>query len=167
MFSTVYLLLGSNRGDRFDALHQARSLINTRTGRIRKASSLYETAPWGFTDEINFLNQVVCIETLLPPLDLLTELLSIETKIGRTRASKNYSSRIIDIDILFYDDQIIDHEHLTIPHPRLHLRRFTLVPLSEIATGFIHPLIGKNMTTLLAACDDKMVVTALSSAQTP
>jgi 2-amino-4-hydroxy-6-hydroxymethyldihydropteridine diphosphokinase len=166
MFSTVYLLLGSNRGDRFEALQQARSLISQRAGTIIKASTLYETAPWGFADEIYFLNQVVCIETLLPPFDLLSELLSIETSIGRTRPTKNYSSRVIDVDILFYNDQIIDHDQLKIPHPRLHLRRFTLAPLSEIACGFIHPLFGKSIATLLEECHDKMSVTSLIETQT-
>jgi len=154
MLQTAYLLLGSNRGNRLTMLSHAAELIGQNTGTITASSSVYETAPWGFYDETYFLNQVICLETLLPPYDLLDSLLHIETSIGRTRQGKNYSSRTIDIDILFYGDHIINHEHLTIPHPRQHERRFSLLPLAEIAPGFVHPVFKVTIHELLLKCSD-------------
>lgn len=150
----VYLLLGSNRGDRFCMLANARHYIGSQTGTICGLSSVFETSPWGFTDEINFLNQVCIIETGLSPLNLLDEILKIEKNIGRIRTNKQYSGRTIDIDILFYDDIIIQNKRLTIPHPRMQLRRFTLVPLVEIAPGLIHPVLNKTVLEILSLCND-------------
>jgi 2-amino-4-hydroxy-6-hydroxymethyldihydropteridine diphosphokinase len=154
MLHKAYLLLGSNRGDRLQMLMQAAWLIEENTGKIISSSLVYETAPWGFEDETFFLNQVHCIQTLLTPSDLMANLLSIETAIGRKRQGNNYTSRLIDIDILFYDDHIVDHEHLTIPHPRLHQRRFALTPLAEIASDFIHPVLGITIRDLAQQCRD-------------
>lgn len=158
MLHKVYLLLGSNRGDRFRMLMQATARIEKNTGKIISSSSVYETAPWGFDDETYFLNQVHCLQTLLSPFDLMAALLRIETSIGRKRHGNNYSSRLIDIDILFYDDHIVDHEHLTIPHPRLHQRRFVLTPLVEIAPDFIHPVLGVSIRDLTQLCNDESEV---------
>jgi len=154
MLQKAYLLLGSNRGDRFQMLMQAAGLIQENTGKIISSSSIYETAPWGFEDEIYFLNQIHCVQTLLTPIDLLAALLQIETTIGRIRHGNNYTSRLIDIDILFYGDHIVDHEHLAIPHPRLHQRRFVLTPLVEIAPDFIHPVLGITIRELALQCRD-------------
>jgi 2-amino-4-hydroxy-6-hydroxymethyldihydropteridine diphosphokinase len=136
-------------------LSKALELIEEQSGKIIEVSSVYQSAPWGFSDPINFLNQVICLETLLSPEDLLAKLLNTETSLGRTRHGKDYNSRLIDIDILFYDHQVIDQPHLIVPHPRLHQRRFTLVPLAEIAAGFVHPVIGLPIIELLKNCEDQ------------
>ncbi|MGB4204115.1 MAG: 2-amino-4-hydroxy-6-hydroxymethyldihydropteridine diphosphokinase [Bacteroidales bacterium] len=154
MFEKAYLLLGSNRGNRIEMLAKARDLIDEQIGSIIKSSSVYETAPWGFDDKISFLNQVICIETLYDPFCLLDQLLQIESYIGRIRTSKNYSSRNIDIDILFFNDYVINDQHLVIPHPRLHLRKFTLIPMAEIAGEHIHPLFNRSIEALLDECSD-------------
>lgn len=154
MLHKAYLLLGSNRGDRLQMLMQAACLIEENTGKIISSSSVYETAPWGFEDETYFLNQVHCLQTLLTPIDLLAALLHIETAIGRIRQGNNYTSRLIDIDILFFDNHIVDHEHLTVPHPRLHQRRFALSPLAEIAPDFIHPVLRITIRDLAQQCRD-------------
>jgi len=154
MLHKVYLLLGSNRGDRQTMLVNALQMIEKQAGRIIGASSIYETEPWGFSDEILFLNQVCLVETELEPASLLDELLGIEKKIGRLRTSGPYSSRAIDLDILYFDAIIFQSDHLSIPHQRLHERRFTLVPLAELAPGFIHPVLKKSNTELLSECND-------------
>ena len=154
MFEKAYLLLGSNRGNRSEMLAKARELIDEQIGNIIKSSSVYETAPWGFDDKVSFLNQVIYIETLYNPFCLLDQLLQIESYIGRIRTSKNYSSRNIDIDILFFNDYVINDKHLVIPHPRLHLRRFTLIPMAEIAGDYIHPLFNRSIEALLKECND-------------
>jgi 2-amino-4-hydroxy-6-hydroxymethyldihydropteridine diphosphokinase len=158
MLHKVYLLLGSNRGNRPEMLSLATELIQKQAGKITASSSVYETAPWGFFDETFFLNQVLCIETLLSPHDLLEALLHIETSIGRKRRGTNYTSRLIDIDILFYGDHIINHEHLTVPHPRLHERRFVLLPLTEIAASLVHPLLKLTIGELVLQCKDSSEV---------
>ncbi len=158
--SFVYLLLGSNLGDRKENLSNARLLIEKRAGEIRLLSFVYETEAWGFTEKTeNFFNQTMQISTSLSPLNLLDELLSIEKELGRERKTSGFESRNIDIDILFYDDQIINTERLTLPHPRLHLRRFTLEILCEIAPALVHPIFKKDIKTLLKECaDDKKVL---------
>lgn len=155
MLHKAYLLLGSNRGDRFKMLNQANELISDQTGKINQVSSVYESVPWGFADETNFLNQVICIKTHLSPFDLLAGLMRIETILGRTRHSDGYTSRLIDIDILFYDNIILIDENLTIPHPRLHKRLFTLLPLAEVAEELIHPVLHLPVPKLLQQCEDK------------
>lgn len=154
MFEKAYLLLGSNRGNRSEMLAKARELIDEHIGNIVKSSSVYDTAPWGFDDKISFLNQVICIETSYDPFCLLDQLLQIESYIGRIRTSKNYSSRNIDIDILFFNDYVINDQHLVIPHPSLHLRKFTLIPMAEIAGNHIHPLFKISIEALLKECND-------------
>ena len=151
------LLLGSNDGDRKNYLENARFRISVLTGKLTTSSSIYETAPWGKEDQPPFLNQVVALETTLAPNLLLAALQAIEMSLGRISSPK-WTTRTIDIDILFYDHQIIDALNLTVPHPAITQRRFTLVPLSEIAPNFIHPTLKKTIATLLLECTDTLPV---------
>lgn len=145
----AYILLGSNLGNRTQHLQQARILLESNCGELMRESSIYESPPWGFDAEQSFLNQVVEIETDHRPAELLTKLLTIEKQMGRERNGSGYSSRIIDLDILYYDSIVLNEPLLSIPHPRLHLRRFTLLPLAEIAAGFVHPLLKLTNAELL------------------
>jgi 2-amino-4-hydroxy-6-hydroxymethyldihydropteridine diphosphokinase len=156
--SRVCLSLGSNIGDRRHSISIASGNINDAIGKIISSSSFYETEPWGFNDENFFLNQCIMIETTLTPENILKKLLSIEEKMGRAREGKGYTSRIIDLDILFYDDMILETPQLIIPHPLLHKRCFVLMPLAEIAPEMIHPVLKKTIHQLLRECDDKMKV---------
>ncbi|WP_460974440.1 2-amino-4-hydroxy-6-hydroxymethyldihydropteridine diphosphokinase [Spirosoma knui] len=160
---TVYLLLGANLGDRTLTLRRAVELISERIGNVVQQSSLYETAPWGVTDQPSFLNEVVRVETGLEPEALLVQTQAIEEMLGRVRHER-WGARQIDVDILYYDQVILRTGTLTIPHPYLHQRRFTLVPLAEIAHEFRHPLLGKTTGQLLAECGDTSEVTPLSIA---
>lgn len=155
----VCILLGSNLDDREEYLHLAMKEIVSLCGKLTAQSSIYETEPWGFESENDFLNQVIIVKTSLSPLKLLEALLHIETSLGRIRLHlEGYASRIIDIDILYYGDLVIDTDVLSIPHPRLHFRRFTLVPLAELLPDFIHPVIKKSHTELLLGLDDSSPV---------
>lgn len=153
----AYLLLGSNLGQRETNLRMARSLIENSAGGILQSSKVYESAAWGKEDQPHFLNQVIQIQTSFNPYALLEKLLWIETTLGRLRAVK-WGERIIDIDILFYEDEIIQDKALTIPHPGIPKRRFTLIPLNEIAPALIHPQLNKTISQLLTTCDDKLKV---------
>jgi 2-amino-4-hydroxy-6-hydroxymethyldihydropteridine diphosphokinase len=153
----VYLLLGSNLGDRLILLKQAADYIETQAGTIVQYSSVYETKSWGKTDAPDYLNQVLVINTMLQPHRLLAKLLEIELLLGRKREEK-WGSRTIDIDILFYDEQIINEPGLTVPHPQLHNRRFTLEPLVELAPNFIHPLLQKTLKKLNDDLQDELQV---------
>ncbi len=153
----AYLLTGGNEGDRYLNLQQARTNIELICGRFLQVSALYETAPWGKTDQADFLNQVLLLETTLSPQALLAAILSVEEKGGRKRTVKN-APRTIDIDILFYDRLILNEPGLTIPHPRIPERRFVLEPLNEISPAFRHPVLGKTMHELLLECKDELAV---------
>ncbi|MCD4683014.1 MAG: 2-amino-4-hydroxy-6-hydroxymethyldihydropteridine diphosphokinase [Bacteroidales bacterium] len=156
--SKVYLLLGSNTGDKKDFLWKAIDLIQEEIGNVVKASSIYETEPWGFECDEFFLNQVLEVKSNLLPDQLLNKLLAIEKKLGRKRELPIYQKRPIDIDILFFDDLIINSIDLNIPHPHLHLRKFALIPLNEIAGNFIHPVFHKDIRELTRICkDDKSI----------
>jgi 2-amino-4-hydroxy-6-hydroxymethyldihydropteridine diphosphokinase len=153
----AYLLTGGNEGDRFLHMQEARANIELICGQLLQVSSLYETAPWGKTDQPDFLNQIILIDTKLSPEELLHAILSIEEMGGRKRTVKN-APRTIDIDILFYNELILEKPGLSIPHPRIADRRFVLVPLNEISPGFIHPVIGKTIHQLLLECKDELGV---------
>lgn len=156
----AYLLLGGNMGDREGIIAKTIELIHTSCGKVIKKSSLYESEPWGFENDNQFINQVILIETAMSAEDLLQMLLNIELLLGRTRNnSGSYSSRIIDIDILFYNDEVIREEKLIIPHPLLQERRFTLSPLNEIAQNLSHPILKKSIAELLTECKDNSIVT--------
>jgi len=157
MMNTVYLLLGTNLGDREINLTMARGHLGEKVGTILQSSGIYETAAWGKEDQPDFLNQVVMLETHLDPLSLMDTLLWIEGALGRTRKVK-WGERIIDLDILFYDDVVVNTEKLTIPHPGIPERRFTLLPLQEIAPQLLHPVLHKTIEQLLASCPDQLEV---------
>lgn len=154
----VFILLGGNLGDREQIFKNAIDCIVNRIGSIVKTSSLFETEPWGFEHELSFLNQVVVIETSLTALEILVRTQEIEKTLGRVRKKNQYSERTIDVDILFYDDQVISMEELEVPHPRIQERLFTLIPLEEIAADFIHPVLRKSISQLRRDCKDSLEV---------
>jgi len=153
----LYLLLGGNLGDRTLYLQQARASIATQVGQITRSSKLYETAAWGKTDQPAFLNQVLEVQTALTPEQVLPSINAIEQELGRVR-QEHWGARVIDIDILFYDNLVLQTQRLTIPHPQLHLRRFTLLPLAELAPELVHPVLGKSIKELLEECGDALEV---------
>ncbi|WP_457126514.1 2-amino-4-hydroxy-6-hydroxymethyldihydropteridine diphosphokinase [Mucilaginibacter sp. HD30] len=158
--NNVFLLLGSNLGDRKLLLQMAVTKIAERVGGVLKQSALYETQSWGKAGEPDYLNQVVFLQTQLSSNKVLNEILKIETSMGRIRDEK-WGSRLIDIDILFYNDEIIKQNDLVVPHPELHNRRFTLEPLVEIAPELVHPLLNKTMLELKKNLTDSLIVKKL------
>ena len=156
----TYLLIGGNVGDRHSNLEQAAKLIETQAGKILERSALYETAAWGKEDQPAFLNQVLHVETGLEPQELLQAVLKAEQEMGRTRQEK-FGPRTIDIDILLFNDVVLESNELTVPHPQLHLRRFALMPLAEIAASQLHPKLKKSIDELLLECPDKLSVKKL------
>lgn len=156
MFSS-FLLTGSNMGDRAAMLKRARNLLEKHCGKIEKISSIYETAAWGKEDQAAFLNQAIELKTSLEPRKLLREILKIEKKLGRIREEK-YGPRVIDIDMLFYENRVMNYPVLILPHPQVQNRRFALTPLAEIAPAFVHPIFKQNINQLLDACSDGLAV---------
>ncbi len=159
----VFLLLGSNIEPRENYLRQAHNLISSIIGNTIAASSIYESEPHGFMSEQSFLNQVLILTTKESESDVLEKILNIELNLDRKRSGEGYSSRTIDIDILYFNDIILNEENLTIPHPRLHERRFTLVPLCEVAKDFIHPKMKLSNYQLLQNCLDDSQVNIFNS----
>lgn len=158
-----YLILGSNSADKENMLNRAITLLNKQLGLVVATSSLYATAAWGYTSANTYLNQAVSIETAHSPLEVLHITQQIEKDLGRSSKTINgiYKDRPIDIDILFYDQSIVDLLELTIPHPRLCERRFVLEPLLELAADFEHPKQKKTIRELLSSCTDQMEVKKL------
>ena len=153
----VYLLLGSNLGDRQGYLKEAIAHIENEIAPVVKASAIYETQSWGKTDAPDYLNQVVELLADMDAHTVLQKILDIETRMGRMREEK-WGSRIIDIDILFFNKELIRTEKLIVPHPRIPSRRFVLVPLTELSPGMKHPELGKTMSQLLKECPDTLDV---------
>ena len=152
----IYLGLGGNQGDREQLMAQAIELLSVALGSPVSLSSTIETEAWGFVSSNPFLNMVACFSTDVPPMELLQITEDVERRLGRKTKSVGgvYSDRPIDIDILFYGDEIISTPRLTVPHPRLHERGFVLRPLAEIAPGLQHPVMGKSVSQLLQLLDD-------------
>ncbi len=154
----VYLGIGTNLGNREANLKEAVVRIGEHIGQVVKSSSVYETEPWGFNSKDEFLNMVVKVETKLSPSGLLGRILMIESMLGRIRGEKKYASRVIDLDILLYEDFIIDEVSLKIPHPLMHERRFVLTPLCEIAPEAVHPVFNRSISSLLESSRDNSKV---------
>ncbi|HMO33192.1 MAG TPA: 2-amino-4-hydroxy-6-hydroxymethyldihydropteridine diphosphokinase [Lacibacter sp.] len=156
----AFILLGGNLGNRQAILQQAAEAIAHRVGTVTRASSLYETAAWGKEDQPPFLNQVLEVHTRLPPDALMETLLNIEQELGRVRTLK-MGPRTIDLDVLLYDRLRHESPRITLPHPSLHLRRFVLEPLAELAPHHVHPVLRQRIGTLLRTCPDPLAVTRL------
>lgn len=160
MRSGIFLLLGTNLGDRLSHLATVRTHLEAEVGPVIKSSAIFETAAWGKTDQPSFFNQVVIVSTQQDPRQLLTTILNIEHRMGRVREEK-WGPRIIDIDILFYHNLLVNEADLTIPHVGIPDRRFVLEPLNEIAPDLLHPGLHMTINQLLQACDDPSQVNKL------
>ena len=154
---SVYLLLGSNLSDRIATLKAATALLAAQVGEIKTVSKYYETQAWGKTNQPDFINQALEVRTKLTPHAVLSGILQIEKDLGRTRTEK-WAERTIDIDILLYDNQVINLPDLIIPHPHLHERNFALIPLMEIAGEIEHPLLHKTIEDIYFDCIDPLEV---------
>jgi 2-amino-4-hydroxy-6-hydroxymethyldihydropteridine diphosphokinase len=156
--NTVYLLLGSNLGNREEVINKAIDLINDKIGKVVCKSSMYETEPWGKTDQPGFLNLALQVQTDANAITVLHTALEIEKQLGRVRLER-WGSRIIDIDIIFFNQEVIHiKEELTIPHPEMQNRKFVLEPLSEIAADFKHPVLNQTIRELYETLTDNAVV---------
>ena len=166
MISLAYIGIGSNKGDKYSNISVSECFIEALIGSIFCRSKLYVSDPWGFDCKDTFLNKVIGIQTSIEPERLLKELLDIEKLMGRCREKtpSGYVSRIIDLDILFYNNEIINEKALVIPHPLISQRKFVLLPMCDIAPDFIHPSINLSMLDLLAACKDETKIERLFNA---
>ncbi len=158
----TYLLIGGNIGNRIAILETAINLIEKKLGNITNRSSIYETGAWGNTNQPDFLNQVLLLETKLNAVKCMQQIFLIENKMGRVRDKKN-DPRIIDIDILFFNDEIINDPGLSIPHPQIQNRKFVLVPMNELSPNLFHPVVKKTINNLLSTCTDPLEVRLLNS----
>lgn len=154
----IFLLLGSNIEPRIKYLEEAEQKISDIIGHIVQRSEIYESEALGFSADQTFFNRVLLLSSRLSAVDVLKRIYLIEQELGRKRLSTGYSSRTIDIDILYFNNDIISTEKLIVPHPRLHERRFTLSPLTEIAPNFVHPVLKLDNNKLLQICSDDSIV---------
>jgi 2-amino-4-hydroxy-6-hydroxymethyldihydropteridine diphosphokinase len=153
----AYLLTGTNMGNREDNLNQAKALIEKHIGSVKETSRLYETQAWGKTNQPNFFNQALAVETPQYPQEVLKNILKIEALMGRVRTEK-WEERVIDIDILLFNEDIVDEDNLRIPHPHLHERNFALVPLMDVAGEVMHPIINLPIEEVYFECLDTLDV---------
>lgn len=153
----VYLLLGSNMGNSITLLNSAIKHIEKKIGKVTRQSSRYSTAAWGNTRQPDFLNQVIVVQTELKAIQVMQQILDIEKQMGRVRTVKN-APRIIDIDILFFNKEIVDQKNLSVPHPQIQNRRFVLIPMKQLSPNFKHPVLNKTIHQLLLICPDKLDV---------
>jgi 2-amino-4-hydroxy-6-hydroxymethyldihydropteridine diphosphokinase len=151
--SKVYFSIGSNKGNRSQLINEAIDKIDISIGKVEQKSSIYETQSWGFKSN-NFFNVCLLIESSLSVESIFNKILKIEKDMGRLKSGNKYSDRCIDIDILFVEDIIVNSKNLIIPHPRLHLRKFVLTPMLDIAPDLIHPILNKSIKQLELECDD-------------
>ncbi len=158
----IFLITGGNIGDRKKNLQTAASLIEENIGKIIESSSIYETEAWGNNDQPAFYNQMHIVKSTFSAEEIMNKILQIEQQMGRVRTIKN-AARIIDIDILFYNNEIINKPDLNVPHVEISNRRFVLMPLNELAPNMIHPVLKKTINELLAACKDTLKVITLRS----
>ncbi|MFH1120349.1 MAG: 2-amino-4-hydroxy-6-hydroxymethyldihydropteridine diphosphokinase [Bacteroidota bacterium] len=163
MESDLYLLLGSNLGDRMQNINNAMNLITGEIGSVVSSSACYETEPWGNRNQGLFLNLAILLKSAETPFSLLNKIKAIESRLGRLRDKGRNSPRTIDIDILIYGNIVVSSETLIIPHPRLHLRKFVLVPLSEINSELVHPVYHKTIAELMVTCTDNLGVNVYES----
>lgn len=160
----VFLGIGGNIGDKRKNFQQVHVLIEKKLGKVLKKSSVYETPPWGFQSEDAFWNEVMLIETKLEAEEVLWRINEIEAFFGRKRGKERYSSRQMDIDILYFNDEYFETKTLIIPHPKIQERRFVLIPLAEIAPDFKHPLLRMNSLEMLGNCLDKSMIKKINPA---
>lgn len=160
--NTCYLILGGNLGNKAENLKKAVDLLEEKLGPTTKRSSIYRTAAWGNEDQPEFYNQAIEVHTALTPVELLKTVLETEEKLGRKRSGEKWQERIIDIDILFYNNELIDLPDLKVPHPFIQDRKFVLVPMNEIAGELVHPKLKKKIGQLLFECSDKLEVFPLN-----
>lgn len=156
--NNAFLLLGSNIENRIYYLTSAINSINEQIGIVKQKSKIYQTQPWGYVDDKPYLNLVIEIETSLNAEQLLSSTQKIENNLGRIRTSSGYQARTIDIDILYFNSQIVDNQNLKIPHPLMQNRKFVLVPLADIAPNFVHPILKTNTLQMLKNCKDNCYV---------
>ena len=154
-YHTAYICVGSNLGDKLENCRRGVArLTRDASSRLVEESTVYQTEPVDYRDQDWFVNYAVKIETLLEPMDLLDRLKSIESEVGRIRSSVRFGPRVLDMDIIFYDELVMDHGMLVIPHPRMHKRRFVLKPLCDIDPLIYHPVLGRTVQSLLEELDE-------------
>ncbi len=156
--NTVVLCIGGNLGDRLENLEETRDFIEFNIGDIVEASSIYESPAWGMEAAPEFLNQILVVKSTLNHLQLLNEIKELEEFYGRTRVAGKYTSREMDVDIIYFNEDVLEDEKITVPHPRLQERKFVLTPLAEVLPEFVHPVLKKSSVELLKDCQDTAMV---------